>query len=83
VKASPVSYVKRDMPPFLLMHGSKDEDVPYAQSVEMCRKMKQAGAHCDLITIEGAPHGMDHWEPVPEFLWYKKALVAWLKKTLH
>jgi acetyl esterase/lipase len=83
VKASPVSYVKRDMPPFLLMHGSKDEDVPYAQSVEMCRKMKQAGAHCDLITIEGAPHGMDHWEPVPEFLWYKKALVDWLKKTLH
>jgi acetyl esterase len=83
VKASPVSYIKGDMPPFLLMHGTKDEDVPYEQSVEMCRKMKQAGAHCDLISIEGAPHGMDHWEPVPEFLWYKKALVDWLKKTLH
>ena len=83
LKASPVVYVKRDMPPFLLMHGSKDEDVPYAQSVEMCRKMKQAGARCDLITIEGAPHGMDHWEQVPEFLWYKQALMDWLKKTLR
>ena len=83
VKASPVTYIKRDMPPFLLMHGTKDEDVPYAQSVEMCSKMKKAGAHCDLIPIEGAPHGMDHWEPVPEFLWYKKALVDWLKKTLQ
>jgi dipeptidyl aminopeptidase/acylaminoacyl peptidase len=83
IKASPVIYVTHDSPPFLLMHGSKDEDVPYAQSVEMCSKMKQAGARCDLITIEGAPHGMDHWESVPEFLWYKRALVDWLKKTLH
>lgn len=82
IKASPVSYVKKDMPPFLLMHGSKDEDVPYEQSVEMCQKMKQAGASCQLITVEGAPHGMDHWETHPEFLWYKKALVDWLRKTL-
>jgi alpha-L-fucosidase 2 len=82
IEASPVVYVARDMPPFLLMHGSKDEDVPYEQSVEMCNKMKKVGAHCDLVTIEGAPHGMDHWEPHPEFLWYKKALVDWLRATL-
>ncbi|HEX6821145.1 MAG TPA: alpha/beta hydrolase [Candidatus Sulfotelmatobacter sp.] len=83
IKASPVVYISKDMPPFLLMHGSRDEDVPYEQSVEMCAKMKKAGAHCDLITIEGAPHGMDHWESHAEWLWYKKALVEWLKKTLH
>lgn len=83
IKASPVIYIAKNMPPFLLMHGSKDEDVPYEQSVEMCRKMKEAGARCDLITIEGAPHGMDHWESHPEWLWYKKALVDWLRKTLH
>ncbi len=82
IKASPVTYVTRDMPPFLLMHGSKDEDVPYEQSVEMCEKIKQAGARCDLVTVTGAPHGMDHWEPHPEFLWYKKALVDWLQNTL-
>lgn len=83
IKASPVVYISKEMPPFLLMHGSKDEDVPYEQSVKMCYKMKKAGAHCDLITIEGAPHGMDHWESHAEWLWYKKALVEWLKKTLH
>jgi acetyl esterase len=83
IKASPVVYISKEMPPFLLMHGSKDEDVPYEQSVEMCDKMKKAGAHCDLITIQGAPHGMDHWEPHAEWLWYKKELVEWLKKTLH
>jgi acetyl esterase len=83
IKASPVVYISKEMPPFLLMHGSKDEDVPYEQSVEMCDKMKEAGAQCDLIMIEGAPHGMDHWESHGEWLWYKKALVEWLKKTLR
>lgn len=82
IDASPVTYVKKEMPLFLLMHGTKDEDVPYEQSVEMCDKMKKVGAKCDLITIEGAPHGMDHWEEHPEFLWYKQALVDWLRKTL-
>ncbi|HEU5335188.1 MAG TPA: alpha/beta hydrolase, partial [Terriglobales bacterium] len=82
IQGSPVIYVSKNMPPFLLIHGSKDEDVPYDQSVEMCARMKQAGARCDLITIPGAPHGMDHWEPHPEWHWYKKAMVDWLQKTL-
>jgi len=82
VKASPVVYISKDMPPYLLIHGSKDEDVPYQQSVEMCDKMKKAGASCELIMVEGAPHGMDHWESHPEWLWYKKALIDWLNKTL-
>lgn len=82
IKASPVIYITKDMPSYLLMHGSADEDVPHEQSVEMCDKMNKAGAHCELITIDGAPHGMDHWETHPEMLWYKKALVGWLKKTL-
>ena len=81
-KASPVLLVHKDMPPFLLMHGTKDEDVPYEQSVEMCSAMKDAGAQCDLISLEGAPHGMDHWEPRPELHWYKKALTDWLLRRL-
>jgi acetyl esterase len=81
VQGSPVTYIHKDMPPYLLMHGSKDEDVPYAQSVEMCKAMKAAGAKCDLVTVEAGVHGMDHWEPHPELHWYKKALVDWLTKT--
>jgi len=56
LKASPVTYVRRDAPPFLLIHGSQDEDVPYAQSVEMCDKLRRARASCELMRIEGAPH---------------------------
>ena len=82
ITASPVIYVNRDMPPFLLIHGTKDEDVPYEQSVEMCEKARTAGGHCDLIPVDGAPHGMDRWEAHAEFLWYKKALTDWLRKTV-
>lgn len=48
----------------------------------MCVKINKVGARCELLTIEGVPHGMDHWEPHPESLWYRKALVDWLTKTL-
>jgi acetyl esterase/lipase len=83
VEGSPVAFIHKDMPPYLLMHGSKDEDVPYEQSVEMCKAMKAIGARCDLVTVEGGVHGMDHWEPHPELHWYKKALVDWLMKTMN
>ena len=82
ITASPVIYVNRDMPPFLLIHGTKDEDVPYEQSVEMCEKARTAGGHCDVIPVDGAPHGMDHWESRAELLWYKKARTDWLKKMV-
>ena len=82
VKASPVTYVKKEMPPFLLIHGNQDDEVPYEQSVEMCEKMKRIGARCELFTVD-AGHGMDTWEPHPELHWYKQALVDWLRKTLQ
>ena len=82
ITASPVIYVNRDMPPFLLIHGTQDEDVPYEQSVEMCEKARTAGGHCDVIPVDGAPHGMDHWESRAELLWYKKARTDWLKKMV-
>src|SRR5437879_2182778 len=70
------------MPPFLLIHGTKDEDVPYEQSVEMREKAMTAGGHCDVIPVDGAPNGMDHWESRAELLWYKKARTDWLKKMV-
>ncbi len=37
-QASPPSHVSPDDPPFLLMHGDKDESVPFAQSEESKRR---------------------------------------------
>ncbi len=82
-EASPITYVKKGMPPFLLIHGTKDPLVPYEQSVKMCEKIKSAGASCEVFTVEGAGHGVGNWEKDPAFLPYKEKMVEWLKKTLR
>ena len=80
--ASPITHVSKDMPPYLLIHGTKDDLVPYDQSVRMCEKMKQAGARCEIFTVEGGAHGVGSWERTPEFQAYKERMVAWLHEIL-
>jgi len=81
-EASPITYVHKDMPPYLLIHGTADSTVPYDQSVRMCDRMKQAGASCEIFAVQGAPHGVGPWEKTPEFQGYKGKMVEWLGQTL-
>lgn len=55
--ASPVTYVSKDDPPFLIVHGTVDQLVPYAQSTELAEDLKRAGVDVLLQTIPGANHG--------------------------
>lgn len=82
-EASPITYVRKGLPPFLFIHGTKDAAVPYEQSPLMCETLKQAGNRCEVFTVEGAPHGVGPWEKVPEHQAYKTKMVEWLKATLH
>jgi len=79
---SPIAAVHKGMPPFLCIHGTKDDQVAYEQSPEMCDAMHKAGAACELVTIEGGGHGMRGWR-APEMQHWKAEMVAWLKKTLR
>ena len=54
---SPVTYVSKDAPPFLIIHGTADTLVPYAQSVELEAALKTAGVDVLLQPIPGAGHG--------------------------
>ncbi len=56
-KASPLSYVSKDAPPFLFLHGTKDWLVPIEQSRQMNRKLKELGVKSQVVEIEGASHG--------------------------
>jgi alpha-L-fucosidase 2 len=69
------------MPPFLCIHGTKDDQVSYDQSIAMCEAMHQVNAGCELITIEGGGHGMGGWR-APEMQHWKPEMIAWLQKTL-
>src|SRR5580658_9998952 len=50
--ASPVFHVAKKVAPFLIVHGTKDSDVPMAQAQELADKLKQAGASVKFVTVE-------------------------------
>jgi acetyl esterase len=79
---APILAVHKGMAPFLCIHGTKDDQVSYDQSTAMCDAMHKAGAKCELITIEGAGHGMSGWR-APEMQHWKPEMIAWLQKTLR
>jgi acetyl esterase/lipase len=54
---SPVHYVSKDAPPFLILHGDHDALVPYAQSVELADLLTKAGVSVTLQRLPGAGHG--------------------------
>ena len=55
--ASPVTYVSRDDPAFLIVHGDKDPLVPYNQSEVLHARLKEKGVASELLTMEGEGHG--------------------------
>lgn len=55
--ASPITFVSKDDPPFLIVHGTADMLVPYAQSTEFNAALKRAGVDVLLQTIPGGNHG--------------------------
>jgi dipeptidyl aminopeptidase/acylaminoacyl peptidase len=70
-KASPLTYVSREDPPFLIMHGNQDNLVPYQQSELLRDALQKAGVEVTLKIIEGAGHGFGGAEidrQVAEFL---------------
>ena len=54
---SPVHYVSPDNPPFLILHGTHDTLVPYAQSVQLEAMLKKNGVAVWLQTLPGSGHG--------------------------
>lgn len=82
---SPITYVRPGLtepglPPFLLIHGTKDESVPYSQSVNFQKRLREIGVPCDLIPIEGAPHRLRDWDNLDAS--YREKMAAWLRQTL-
>lgn len=55
--ASPTTYVTKDDPPFLHLHGTKDNTVPVAQAEILHEALKKAGVDSTLVKIEGGGHG--------------------------
>src|SRR4051812_4941725 len=49
--ASPVTHVRKDVPPTLILHGTADTTVDLSQSEELAGKLKAAGADHQLMVL--------------------------------
>ncbi len=79
---SPQSQLRAGMPPYLLIHGDKDDKVPFEQSIRFQAASKALGNRCDLITIPEGGHGMGGWQKLPAGGAYAAEMIAWLHQIL-
>jgi len=56
-RASPANYVSPDDPPFLILHGTKDEIVPLEQSQVLYDLLIANDVPAELIVVENGGHG--------------------------
>lgn len=68
---SPVHQLDAQMPPVLLIHGDRDEAVPYRTAVALHDKLAATGNACELITVPQGTHA------------YASHAPAWWPRTLE
>jgi acetyl esterase/lipase len=54
--ASPITYVDKADPPFLIINGEKDESVSYLQSQLLGAYLSTAGVPNEVLVVKDAPH---------------------------
>jgi acetyl esterase/lipase len=76
-KASPINYVTKDAPPFLICHGDRDRQVPHHQSELLAQALKRASVPVTFHTCVGDGHGRLMDPAVPKLT--SEFLAKWLK----
>jgi acetyl esterase/lipase len=61
-RVSPITYVRRGLPPILTLHGDADPTVPYEQGVKLTRALRRVGVDAELISVPGGGHGFSKEE---------------------
>lgn len=77
----PVRNVTDKYPPTLLIHGTKDTDVPYEQSDLMAKELSRKQVEHELITVQDAGHGLSGAKP-EEVLKIYERVVEFVDKKL-
>ncbi len=80
--ASPLTHVSPAAPPFLLIHGTRDEAVPHEQSLLLQQRLRAAGVRCELLSIPGGLHTTVQWHRLPQVPAWELSALRWLNQTL-
>lgn len=56
-RVSPMTYVRRGVPPVITIHGDEDPTVPYEHGVKLTKALNDIGAKAELISVPKGKHG--------------------------
>jgi acetyl esterase/lipase len=76
-RLSPLTYVRRELPPTMTIHGDADPTVPYTHATRLHAALQKAGVTTELVTIPQGRHGNF---PLPDQLRAIDAMRAFLTK---
>lgn len=81
VKASnPITYVSGDDPPFLILHGKADCQVPHSQSQRLYDALRAAGVKADLRLLPDVGHGDQRFMTPETEKWVSEFVDSVLRK---
>ncbi len=81
---SPLAYVTGDAPPFLIMHGDKDETVFVHHSQDLAAALENVGVPAELIIVAGGGHSTELFRrgAAPDLNSLTESLLAFLGEYL-
>ena len=56
-RVSPMTYVRKGLPPILTIHGDADQTVPYEHGVKLTKALRDAGDDAELVSVPQGKHG--------------------------
>jgi acetyl esterase/lipase len=56
-RVSPLTYVRKGLPPILTIHGDADQTVPYEHGVKLTKALRDAGDDAELVSVAQGEHG--------------------------
>ena len=77
----PIRNVTRDYPPTMLVHGTEDTDVPYAQSAAMAERLGKASVERQLVPVAGGGHGISNIAADEQDRVYREAAAFLMKRV--
>jgi dipeptidyl aminopeptidase/acylaminoacyl peptidase len=77
-KVSPLTYVRKDLPPIFTVQGDRDQLVPYTHGMRLHQALDKAGVQNEFLTIPGGRHGGFNRDEMNTIY---RAIKAFLKKN--
>ena len=56
-RVSPMTYVRKGLPPILTIHGDADQTVPYEHGIRLTKALRDAGSPAELVNVPQGGHG--------------------------